>query len=510
MVRLDRLVNVLGGYGTRFYPSPAARDIELRSVVLHDGTDSRVLVGDVFVAVGVESVAHAVELAASARAAVVLVRASSPLDAGAVAVAEGRGLGVLALDPTVSWSQVAGVVYGLVLEGRETESGRGPTDLFALADHLANAVDGAVIIEDQMSRVLAYSDLRYGADQVRLETILGRRVPDGVRALFEQRGVFAHLAVSDEPLFVEGDRRLGLSGRMVVAVRAGRELLGSVWMECVEPVADARHTALVDGSRTVALHLLRSRASADLERQVESELVIRLLEGTADTAAVVSQLGLPQGQFRVVAMQAHVMEERHAALLLTFERATTGFGWSRPGRSALFGNTLYTILPDDRLTAARAWVDELHASLPDQAVVSSGIGGAAAAVDLPASRQEADECLALHETRPARTPPVAYDESWDDILLRRLHAVSRAGRAPTRGPIVELRKHDAEHGTHYVPTLRAWLAASGDLAAAAAGLGVHPNTIRYRLRKMTEVTSIDLVDARKRRAMIIDLAIDDD
>ena len=510
MVRLDRLVNVLGGYGTHLYSSPVARDVELRSVVLYDATDTRVLGGDLFLAVGVASVVRAVELAAAARAAVVMVRASVPLDADSVAVAEGHGLAVLALDPAVSWSQVAGVVYGLVLEGRETESGRGPTDLFALADSLANAVNGPVIIQDQLSRVLAYSHLQHGADPVRQETILGRRMPDGVRALFEHRGVFAHLAVSDEPLFVAGDSHMGLTGRMVVAVRAGRELLGSVWMECTEPVVGARHTALVEGSRTVALHLLRSRASADLERQVESELVIRLLEGTADAAAVISQLGLPQGPFRVIALQAHILQERHAALLLTFDRATTGFGWSRPGRSALFGNTLYTILPGDTLTAARGWIDEISTALPARAVVSAGIGGMATAAELPASRQEAAECLALHDTAPVRTAAVAYDESWDDILLRRLHAVSRAGRAPTRGPIVELRKHDAQHGTHYVATLQAWLEAGGDLAEAAHRLDVHPNTIRNRLRKMADVTTVDLVDARKRTAMIIGLAVDDD
>jgi len=69
---------------------------------------------------------------------------------------------------------------------------------------------------------------------------------------------------------------------MVVAARSGRELLGSVWVECGAPLDGAALTALIDGARTVALHLLRSRASADLERQVESELVIRLLEGAAD------------------------------------------------------------------------------------------------------------------------------------------------------------------------------------------------------------------------------------
>ena len=141
---------------------------------------------------------------------------------------------------------------------------------------------------------------------------------------------------------------LGLTGRMVVAVRSGRELMGSVWVACSTPLRGAALTALADGARTVALHLLRSRASADLERQVESELVIRLLEGTADAATAVSRLGLPHSPLRVIAVQAFIGAERDAALLLAFERATTGFGWSRPGRSALAGNTVYTLLPGEQ------------------------------------------------------------------------------------------------------------------------------------------------------------------
>ena len=58
------------------------------------------------------------------------------------------------------------------MEGRETESGRGPTDLFALADSLAEAIGGAVTIEDRLSRVLAYSKLHQDADPARAATIL--------------------------------------------------------------------------------------------------------------------------------------------------------------------------------------------------------------------------------------------------------------------------------------------------------------------------------------------------
>ncbi|MFB9907823.1 PucR family transcriptional regulator [Allokutzneria oryzae] len=514
MVRLDRLVNVLGGYGLRLLRCPVPRSTELRSVVLYEQTAGRVLVGDVLLAVGACSVEEAVRWASIVRAAVVLVRddvapAASPL--GMEPPDDEHHVAVIVVDPGVSWSEVAAVVYGLVLEGRETESGRGPTDLFALADSLAEAIGGAVTIEDRLARVLAYSRLQQHADRARAETILERQVPEPLRAVFAARGVSTHLESSDEPLFVAEDPDHGLAGRMVVAVRAGRELLGSVWVTCPQPLDGARRRALTDGARTVSLHLLRSRASADLERQVETDLVMQLLEGTADAAMVVSRLGLPQGPMHVIASRAHIaQQERHAALLLSFDRATTGFGWSRPGRSAVADNTLYTVLPGDDVAAARSWITSLQAALPTHLTLLAGISAPATPEDLPAARQEADECLALHETRPSSSVPPAYEESWDDILLQRLRAAARSARAPVRGPVTELRRHDAEHGTQYLATLRAWLQAQGDPSEAGRQLGVHENTIRYRLRKMTELTALNLQDGNKRFAMMIEVAAFDD
>ena len=512
MVTLDRLINVLGGYGVRLRtpangPSPAPRSTELRSVVMHEPGQ---VIGDVLLAVGATSVAEAVQWAAAARAVVVLVRGTDSPARDDEPVADDR-IAVMTVDPEVSWSELAAVVYGVVLEGRETESGRGPTDLFALADSLADAVGGSVTIEDRRSSVLAYSRLQQHADPARAETILSRRAPQQLRALFEARGVFRHLAESDEPMFVGGDDERGLTGRMVVAARAGRELLGSIWVTCAEPLPDARRAALADGARMVALHLLRSRASADLERQVESELVIRLLEGAADATTAASRLGLPQTPLRVIALRAQTADERHAALLLAFERATAGFGWSRPGRSALAGNTVYTVLPGADAEAASGWVAGLRAALPEPVTVLAGISGPATAAELALARSEADECLALHEVRHGDAKNLdeqvpVYDEAWDEILLQRLRIAARAGRAPQRGPVAELRAHDQAHGTQYAETLRAWLEAQGDLAGAGRALGVHENTVRYRLRKMAELTQLDLDDARKRVAMMIELA----
>lgn len=499
MITLDRLVNVVGGYGVAARLCAVPRSTELRSVVVPEA-----VTGDVLLALGAGSVAEALDWAAEARAAVVLVR-SDQHDAETDLP---DGVAVLLVDPVLPWSELAAVVYGLVLEGRETESGRGPTDLFALADSLAAAIGGAVVFEDRHSQSLAYSRMQQDADDARAQTILRRQQPAGLHAALTRRGVFAHLAASDEPLFVAPDPRHGLTGRMVVAVRVGRELLGSIWVSCPAELQGAARTALVDGARVVALHLLRSRASADLERQVESDSVLRLLEGSAEATTVASRVGLPPGPLRVIALRAHLEPDRHTALLMAFEQATAGFGWSRPGRSALADNTVYTVLPGDAAEGARRWLAALQAALPERATVLAGISGPAEAADLAAARREADECLALHEAEPDGAGPPAYDESWDAVVLRRLRAAADAGRGPGRGPVAELIRHDREHGTPYVVTLRVWLAAQGDLVRSGAELGVHENTVRYRLRKMAEVTAVDLDDPRKRLAMMIELAAD--
>ena len=53
-----------------------------------------------------------------------------------------------------------------------------------------------------------------------------------------------------------------------------------------------------------------------------------------------------------------------------------------------------------------------------------------------------------------------------------------------------LLKHDSEGGS-LIETLRVFLACSAQTRAAAQRLAVHENTVRYRLAKIAEISSID-------------------
>jgi DNA-binding PucR family transcriptional regulator len=84
------------------------------------------------------------------------------------------------------------------------------------------------------------------------------------------------------------------------------------------------------------------------------------------------------------------------------------------------------------------------------------------------------------------------------VVLLRLEELARAHPELAIGRIGPMLEQDAARGTSWVPTLKAYFDAYGDMAAAAALVNVHPNTFRYRIRRITELFGIDLTDPDER------------
>lgn len=58
-----------------------------------------------------------------------------------------------------------------------------------------------------------------------------------------------------------------------------------------------------------------------------------------------------------------------------------------------------------------------------------------------------------------------------------------------------LMDHDAENKTELLPTLDAYLESGENLTHTARQLFIHLNTLRYRLKHISDITGIDLKDA---------------
>ncbi|WP_240674829.1 PucR family transcriptional regulator [Cellulomonas endophytica] len=92
----------------------------------------------------------------------------------------------------------------------------------------------------------------------------------------------------------------------------------------------------------------------------------------------------------------------------------------------------------------------------------------------------------------------------DDLLPERV----LVGDAEARAELVRLAYAPlSAHQGQLLETLSAYLGAGRSLEAAARTLYVHPNTVRYRLRRVAEITGWDPLDARESYVLQTALAV---
>lgn len=408
---------------------------------------------------------------------------------------------------SVSCAPVIDVVCGTLLElalGREPAG-----DLFSIANAVSELVDAPITIEDLSYRVLAFSGNQHEADEPRKQTVLSRQTPAHLIEALAERGVFAELYHSDEPIYVE------LPGiawpRLAIAVRAGDDTVGSLWAVLDERPDAGRERAFAESAKLVAVHLLRQRAGNDTERRLRAELLATVLEGgpraresarrlrIAPDAAVVLALGVDGS---ASAAQAEADRQRVAdALALHLAAAHLS------ATSALIGGTVYAILPapDDR--AARIAAEFLDRT-GEGARCAIGVGRIATTVaEIAQSRLDADRALRAVRYGQVSRRIARISEVYATALLLELSDVVAAEAEPPGGPLTELLRYDAQHQTRLVPSLTAWLEAFGDVNAAATAVHVHPSTFRYRLRRVAEIGRIDLADPEQRFAVLLQLRL---
>ncbi|HEX8001444.1 MAG TPA: helix-turn-helix domain-containing protein [Mycobacteriales bacterium] len=177
------------------------------------------------------------------------------------------------------------------------------------------------------------------------------------------------------------------------------------------------------------------------------------------------------------------------------------------------GHTVYSVVAAGSAAAAdtvtatvRRMVREAESSLGLR--VLAGIGPVVAGVrEVEASRRLADEVLRAVADRPGGDHVASLDEVRTTVVLRAFAAAAAEWPDVDGGAAARLAAHDAEHGTAYAATLRAYLECFGDVAAAAARSYVHVRTFRYRLRRIEELSGLRLDDPTGRLAAHLELRV---
>lgn len=519
-VRLQRVTDDLGCTLLEIIEAPGPLDAPVNGVTIFDPHDDLALYsGALVLGVGLENPSETAALLrrlGALQAVALVIKEPLQVTRALRRAVHTSGVTLLGLRRAASWFQVAVLLRTLLdrwtVIGGQDIAGNPAGDLFAFANAVSALVDAPITVEDRSSRILAYSARQDEADEPRIQAILGRQVPPQYTRMLEERGVFRDLYQSGGPVWVPSLHAQMLP-RVAVAVRAGTEVVGSLWAAVREPPSEERMRALAEAANLGALHMLHAR-NADLSRQLSADLLESVLHcGLAATEAA-TRLGLANSRHSVLACQPVCLPG--APFEAASQRLADALGLHLRAMHAgavvaQIGQCVYAVVPtqgepDEASQRIRAEAANFVTRIGTREPVVIGIGGPAESLPgLAKARREAERAMRVLR-QDGRGRAARFDDVYLETILDQLGEILDNAEQQPRGPVSKLLDYDSANGTELARSLYAYLDAFGDVNSAAATVHVHPNTFRYRLRRVREIGDIDLEDSRARFAALVQLA----
>jgi PucR family transcriptional regulator, purine catabolism regulatory protein len=376
-----------------------------------------------------------------------------------------------------------------------------------LAGTLATLIGAAVLVFDPRGEPLAQHAFRRPLSEEQI-TALGAEVRERGR----RREARAFMPGGED-----GSRSLALPvasdgpPRTAPGLAPGR--IPEAWLVAVKdsgPLSDFDRLTLHQAVTIVALELLRSRVAGDTERRLAGDILASVVRGELSGAELARRLE-PFG-----------LSERVAAVL--FERPAGGRGSSAPAENALATALRDEAAPglvastgiltcafvagleeEELLGLAERVAARVSAELA--APVLIGVGRAVAGGEARRSFHEARcamEAVGFARLESARTNgsgPSARVASYKDLGSFQLLLSLQDDEAlklfcdSILGPIEASEGH---YGGELMRSLEAFIEENGQWERAARRLYCHRHTLRYRIRRVEELTGRNLASARDR------------
>jgi DNA-binding PucR family transcriptional regulator len=508
---LRQLLSALGEPLVDVVVAPHGLDVPVTGLAIVDPDDHPDQhAGQLVLVIGARGrdAARTVRAVGRSGAAAVAVKTDRPAGELRAAAAE-AGVALLTVRPDVRWERLEALARD-VLDAGAAQDEDGPGDLFSLAQTVALLTRGIVVVEDTASRVLAYSRSDSDAaqvDELRRLSILGWQGPTAYLRLLREWGVFERLRAGEEVLHIDERAELGIRARLAVGIHAGPRWLGTIWVqEGAEPFAERAEDVLLGAARVAAGHLIRRRSQQAPGARWTRELVAGMLDGRTSPDLVASTFGMDENApALVVAFVARAADRAtHELSVAELTEVVTvhAASYRRAALAAAQGARVYAVLPNVPRDRAEPTLVSMCREVAAITLRRTGVrvqAGIGAATDglagVPTSRAEADRVL---DAMPAGDDVAVFGDLRAEVLLNQTLGLLQANPDLRDPAVARLVEYDREHEADLVRSVLAWLDALGDVRAAASRLTVHPNTLRYRLRRATVVGGVELDDPRAR------------
>jgi GAF domain-containing protein len=385
--------------------------------------------------------------------------------------------------------------------------------LVASASLVAGAIENARLFDEMRQRVSEVEQLMELAEAVAAtDTVdeLGAEVVLRSRDLLDAETVLLYLLEPDEERltlrYAAPDQRdapttIGVtevgsglsrrSGSLTVSLVAGRELLGALV---------ARGTAELDLARAVANQTAVALKKIQvLERLTEKNLIRDFFDdlvagrGGEPLQAKVARLGADLSRGHLVIAADGVDD--------VFERTLAGL--ARGTVVDRRDHALRALVPVVK-NSATLLADLRRAHEATRAHATVGVSGECTGeVELAHGFEEARHALVGASVMGRQGGVVTYDELGAYKYLLRI-APDPGAHDSTIAAVAKLARYDHDRNASLLATLEEYMRRRGNISATSEALYVHPNTLRQRLRRIGELTGLDL---RRDDWLMVEIAV---
>lgn len=359
-----------------------------------------------------------------------------------------------------------------------------------LAEALANLVNRSVTIEGPELNLLAYA-MHGEIDPAREESIEAGETPPLLRKLVKESGILEKMQRKLEPVFVPAWPEHGMTKERIAApIVVGRKIYGYVWLIAgEEPLDELDRQAIERAAIVAALNMIKEEAIHQTEARLQADLISQLLSGQTESLVLkdkANRLGLdlqqPQRVVLLTPPSDTLPSLRLADKMSQSIRKITPKHIIQP-----LGQNLILILPGG--VNAKTLSQTLVKVLPGLKVA---IGGSAPAlVNLAQSYQEAEEAM---EIGLAMTPQADIYDFNNLGFLHWLYHLPEQARAvnPYIQQIKKLADDERAARAQLLHTLEIFLDCGGNASETARVLGIHRNTLTYRIKQIEAYCQVSL------------------
>ncbi|MCL7747521.1 PucR family transcriptional regulator [Halalkalibacter alkaliphilus] len=376
-----------------------------------------------------------------------------------------------------------------------------------------------VTIEDANHHLLAYSSHDEGTDAARISTIIGRRVPERVIHRFWKEGVIPTLNQSDEPLVIPEIGEIGLGNRVAISIRQNQEVLGYIWvLEIGCTLNDQDLTDLKLIASKAKNQLLQLNLQKKKKEKSHQELLWQIITGDIEShqtiACQLSNIGLHLNKPLGMILFTFDSMDRELYKKLVYTAKT--IQKVNILIETLDGNQLIFLFSPtstkNELNDVFDFIDTFKAQVKDRFGITDLQSGCGYLYEnynsLKRSYNEAAKVIAFKKAFPLELSNVTfYHELGVFRYIDILKNTEEIRRLPVSPAIQKLQNYDLENRSNFLETLEVILDKDGNMNEAAKSLHCHVNTLTYRLKRIQDITSIQLKDPAQKLGLYLDIKL---